>query len=173
MLAVASSRIKILLFFNIARAKQTSWRCPELKLAPPSETLVSSPPERLLTTCFNSTWNYPELIKFQSWQNFFNYFFQRLPKLIIRPLTQRIKIVPQTSNKHDWILWYYWNFLSEGVKSQQADVHVIHLNNTLGDRQLENRLCDAAFPSASSTNDSNFLLWMRWEIKLLSENNLK
>lgn len=38
--AVASSRTKILSLWTIARAKQTSWRSPTLKLAPPSETCL-------------------------------------------------------------------------------------------------------------------------------------
>lgn len=57
MFAVASSRIKILLFFRIARARQTNWRWPELKFEPHSETVVSRPPGRFFIVSFNSTWN--------------------------------------------------------------------------------------------------------------------
>lgn len=50
--AVASSITSILLFLTMARAKQISWRCPTLKLEPPSVTSWL----RSLTTFFNSTW---------------------------------------------------------------------------------------------------------------------
>lgn len=54
-LAVASSSTKILLFLMMARARHRSWRCPTLKLDPPSDTLWFSPAGSSSTTCFSST----------------------------------------------------------------------------------------------------------------------
>lgn len=56
MFAVASSNIRILLFFKIARARQTSCRWPELKFDPPSAIVVSRPSVKSLIWFFNSTW---------------------------------------------------------------------------------------------------------------------
>ena len=41
---LTSSRIRILVFLNSARAKHTSCRCPELKFDPPSSISPSRPP---------------------------------------------------------------------------------------------------------------------------------
>lgn len=54
-LAVASSSTSILLFLIMARARHKSWRCPTLKLDPPSDTLWLSPAGSSFTTCFSST----------------------------------------------------------------------------------------------------------------------
>lgn len=54
-LAVASSRINILLPFKIALAKQISCRWPALKFVPPSIIFVFKPPAKVLIVVFNST----------------------------------------------------------------------------------------------------------------------
>ena len=54
-LAVASSNIRILLFWRRALAKQNNCLWPTLKLLPPSLTVLSNPPSRYFTTFFSWT----------------------------------------------------------------------------------------------------------------------
>lgn len=55
-LAVASSRMRTWFLCKMARARQTSWRWPTLKLLPPSASLHCKPPAKSWTASFSSTW---------------------------------------------------------------------------------------------------------------------
>ena len=67
--AVASSRIRILVFRRRALAKQMSWRWPTEKLLPPSVTTWSRPPFRFFST-WSLRWDSSRAL--QSWASLFS-----------------------------------------------------------------------------------------------------
>ena len=110
-LAVASSITKIRLCRKIARARQTSWRCPTLKFDPDSASSSSSFLGNSSTACFSCTCKQ----QIQSHQNvflakkakFFYYLFKYIPQLSIVVWSKRIQISSHRTTKQYRILEWH------------------------------------------------------------------
>ena len=111
-LAVASSITKIRLCRKIARARQTSWRCPTLKFDPDSASSSSSFLGNSSTACFSCTCKQQiNLIKMSSSlakrAKFFYYLFKYIPQLSIVVWSKRIQISShRTTEQYRILEWH-------------------------------------------------------------------